>query len=266
MTMTAEQIEREIKEIDAVEIDDTWTREAISLPGSFAYFGDRPVGVTWSLGPVIITRDSDILAKANHKAMMRELEELCDAGVLNSDDYEITGCSHWACGWVDHFSFKVLDVELDEDDDELPDGKHETTRIAKWVKRWFDALEGYPVADDELYSEMRWEDSLDTLENHILGPEVKLTQVEGQLPEDYVSQIHSELREEIDEHGCWPIKEVREIALEKGWLACEDCEGDGWYMDPDNPFTKPWGGEQNEARKLTCETCKGTGCQPKEEA
>ena len=88
------------------EIDDARVRELLKRPSDFGYSGDiEGMFETWTLGPVIEHRDSDILTKANRKALEQWLES--DSSL--SSEYQITGANHWAVGWVDHLSYRVLD-------------------------------------------------------------------------------------------------------------------------------------------------------------
>lgn len=125
------------------ELTEREIADALAMPSDFGYRGDNEeLFETWSLGPIIETRDSDLLTRANRVALMRYLES--DPSL--ADDYSIVGASHWACGWVDHLSFRVLDSE----------GKQ--TRIARVLAQWFDGLRDYPVADESLWSEMEFEE------------------------------------------------------------------------------------------------------------
>lgn len=48
--------------------------EALKIPSDFGYSGKLPIGETWSLGPVIRTRDSDLLEQSNADALIRFLQ------------------------------------------------------------------------------------------------------------------------------------------------------------------------------------------------
>ena len=103
-------------QLDCPETDITvsWVREALERPGSFLLWGTHPrsedMFVDWSLGPVIEHRDSEVLDRANARALKRELSS--DPSL--EDDWMITGCSHWAVGHVDHLSFRVLEPETED--------------------------------------------------------------------------------------------------------------------------------------------------------
>jgi hypothetical protein len=118
--------------------------KALRQPDNFGWFGDNDMFVTWALGPVIEHRDSDVLDRANAKALRNYLAEFPEI----EGDWKITSCNHWAVGHVDHLSYRVVDG----------DGK--PTRIARIVKAWFEYLRDvHPVADEDLLSETENEEA-----------------------------------------------------------------------------------------------------------
>ncbi len=122
-----------------------WIRDALQRPGSFGLWSEHPhyadMFVTWALGPVIETRDSDTLERCNARALR---EYLAKDRTLAKDWCE-TEAGHWAVGHVTHLSFRVIDR------------RGNPTRIARVLREWFDALSDYPVANESLYSEMETE-------------------------------------------------------------------------------------------------------------
>ena len=104
----------------------------------------------WCVGPVILTRDSGLLEQANAISLKAHLK--ATPGIQGS--WEIHTFNHWAVGWVEHLSFKVL---------KKGPGK-KTTKIYGVIKDWFDGLSDYPVADDELLSRLEYEAGLAAIE------------------------------------------------------------------------------------------------------
>lgn len=124
-----------------------WLTKAMKRPNNFGYFGNDTdtMFVTWSLGPVIEHRDSEVLDRSNAKA----LRIFLGSDPSLADDWRITSCTHWAVGHVDHLSFRAY-----EDDKKTP------TRIARILCAWFEYLrEQYPIADEDLFSEMESEEA-----------------------------------------------------------------------------------------------------------
>ena len=103
----------------------------------------------WCVGPVVLTRDSHLLDQANYQSLVAELEEHPEW----EEEWQLHSFSHWAVGWVEHLSFRVLTEE----------GK--PTAMFQFVKKWFEALSEYPSADDELYSKLEYEACLEAIES-----------------------------------------------------------------------------------------------------
>lgn len=158
----------------STELNDSDVREALSRPSDFGYSGNLPMFETWSLGPVVDQRDATLLAKANWAALQRELTE--HPGW--EDQWSITGASHWAVGWVDHLSFQVLD-------------DNGVTKIAEFLKGWFDGLSEYPIADDSLYSEMRYEASIERIEQDL--DDLERRKLLSDLPDNWREQMYASL-------------------------------------------------------------------------
>jgi hypothetical protein len=116
-------------------------RDALRMPDDFGYSGELPIGETWSLGPVIRTRDSNLLDQSNADALEEALGNIPEF----SSEYQIVHAGHWAVGWVDHLAFHAVDEN------------REPTHIFKWILGWFDALSDYPVANDDDYSRRQHE-------------------------------------------------------------------------------------------------------------
>lgn len=168
------------KETDA-QVQD-WLRQALERPGSFGLMGHPKrdeMFRTWSLGPVVVHRDSPILDKANWEVLRKRLES--DPSL--ADDWFVTHAGHWAVGWVDHLSFRAID----------PDGS--PSRMARILKDWNDQLSAYSIADEELYSRLQTEcferlfpqDALDAVRAAGLD--------EDDLPADWEEQLWEATRE-----------------------------------------------------------------------
>lgn len=89
-----------------------------------------------AIGPVGHHRDSDALERSNWAVVYADLHDR-----FGSDVDEVS-FGHWAVGWVAELAWNAGNAELSEA-----------------VDRWFAALSDYPVADDEHFSELEWEDN-----------------------------------------------------------------------------------------------------------
>ena len=114
----------DFSDLENTDITEKDIKEALSRPSYFGYHGNLPLFETWSLGPVIRTRDSNLLEESN----ANELEKLLEKDESLEDEWDIVGANHWAVGWVDHLAFRVVDEN------------GEPTRIFRIVKGWFDFL------------------------------------------------------------------------------------------------------------------------------
>ncbi len=140
MSLTSHQ-----RDLSRVNITPEMIQEALRPPGDFGLSSSADhadeIGTTWSLGPIIETRDSSLRDRANRIALIRYLESVPEL----ADDWTITGASHWAVGWVDHLTYRVVDS----------DGS--PSRMMRELIVWTNALESYSVADESLLSEMESE-------------------------------------------------------------------------------------------------------------
>lgn len=200
---------------------DKWVDDALTQPDSFALMRDKPkLFVTWSLGPIFRTRDSDNIQTSNANALLKH---------LGSDHtltgWEVIGCSHWAVGHVDHLAFQVIEVYKGKEGDPwaVP-GKigYRLTRIARVIKKWFDDLEEYPVADADELLKVELEASLETIEQQSKtgyylskhGVELK-----SKLPTDWVKKIYKILSHNggisTDGQGAWADEDKLVAALKE---------------------------------------------------
>ena len=182
--------------------------KALKRPSYFGYYGDiEEMFHTWSLGPIILTRDSGILEVSNNNALMRHLSS--DESLEN--DWTITHSSHWGPGWVDHLSFKAIDESGGP------------TRIFRVITAWFNALSDYPVADESDYSEREYEALLDNID--MMGQPM----VGDSPPENWASQCcvwfwdndPGAVENNDDQGGC-PSEEQMKTCLEALSLYVEE--------------------------------------------
>ena len=102
----------------------------------------------WCVGPVVFTRDSNLVENTNYIRLVEALDDCDDI----KGDWEIHESSDWAVGWVKHLSFRVLDE------------KGAPTEAYRFVKKWSESLEDYPCADEELLSQMEYDAAIEAIE------------------------------------------------------------------------------------------------------
>jgi hypothetical protein len=176
-----------------------WLVEAMQQPSSFAYFGEddedrERMFVTWALGPVIEHRDSGLVDRSNAEALRRFLAS--DPSL--EGEYRFTRCNHWAVGWVEHVSFHAYGA-----------AGGEPTRVARIIAEWFRYLrEEYPIADDDLHSEMECEETSEWMAQE--GP-YQAGRLGFLLPEDWQDKVtswwdanRSSALESVDDGGASP--------------------------------------------------------------
>ena len=166
----------------------------------------------WALGPVFLTRDSGLLGQSNASALRRALADRPEL----AEDWQETRCGHWAVGWVDHLSLRVLGEDGQE------------TAMLGFVREWFGALEDYPIADDEDFSEREAEALRDSVRQS--GQRY----VRDGADDDWVERVVARLEhtdpsqlESHDDHGPSPDDDAVLDALRHLELAeTDDDDGD----------------------------------------
>lgn len=190
------------------EITPAEIKEALARPPSFGYMGDnREMFKTWAIGPVIRHRDSTLLTQSNADAIVKMLEEKPEF----ADQWEITGCGHWAVGWVDHLSFRAIDEHGNP------------TEVFRFIASIFDALEDYPVLDECDYSEREYNATIENIE------EIGKSFVSDDAPESWVGDVYGWLSdnncnalESSDDQGGYPSDDDM-----------KECLGALGYLDPE---------------------------------
>lgn len=155
------------------EIEDHEIKEALECPSDFGYSGDNDeMFRTWSLGPALVSRDSDLIAESNSAAMLSELERLAEEGEISEDDWKVVRCRHWGHGWVEHLTFRAVDS----------DG--EPTKVFSYIMEMVDVIQEHVVLDDSDHSRREYEAQLESIENN--APNLI-----DDLPEDWTRKVFS---------------------------------------------------------------------------
>jgi len=166
--------------------------EAVRRPDDFGYFGDLPIGSTWSLGPVIETRDSGPLEKANARSVKESFKALfSEEG--EEQGWEVTRCNHWAVGWVEHLSFRAID-----------DNGGPTAQFVEML-RLNAEIEENCVLDEELLCEIEWEATVEYLQWHAARF------VKESAPDDWVELLAREISSEIIHESSGPYVRDEDI-------------------------------------------------------
>lgn len=133
---------------------------------------------SWGLTPFVQTRDSGTLEQSNYTSILRDLSE------KYPDDISDMRASHWAFGWIEHITVRVLKNPEDWRPDLSPTSNH-TGRYLRGAlkKRAYAAmlanitdavrdviliaggLQDYPSYDDELLSELELKERDEAFDN-----------------------------------------------------------------------------------------------------
>jgi hypothetical protein len=114
----------------------------------FSYSGDLPIGESWgfTLG---VHRDSDVLSRSNWEVISGDMESRFP------DDTEVIHCRHWAVGWYDHLTIRLMD------------SNGLITEAARAIYDWHCKLSDYPVANEDRFSELEYGEKIESMEESI---------------------------------------------------------------------------------------------------
>jgi len=125
-------------------------KDGLEKPNDFGYWGSDDTFITWGFCGIDKNRDSKILELSNFEVITRNLM------LKFPDDFRIEGYSHWAVGHVDRLVVRILKQDG-------PINEENITDAFRAAMEWKDELEDYPVADDDHYSEMLYQDALEVI-------------------------------------------------------------------------------------------------------
>lgn len=193
-----------------------WVTDALRRPDDFGYRGGNDeMFHTWSLGPALQHRDSDLRDKSNAKAIVETLES--DPSLKN--DWCVASSGHWAVGWIEQLSFRVLD------------GDGSISRVARVIKGIYNSLEEYPLLDEQGYYDLESDATIANIDNHY-----KRNNLKDGIPDDWAYKMyiwfndHDEYYEAIensDDRGGYPSeKHFEECARALGFWDTEEDEDD----------------------------------------
>jgi hypothetical protein len=187
-------------------------KQLLTLPDNCFVSPDHPAVKDpehWCLGPVLLTRDSDLVAEVNFDALQKELKEKGFLDDQDEGDYGFYRLNHWAVGWVEHLSFRVLDE------------KGEPTAIYKFLKEWEKKLDDYPLADEEELSRREYDAAIEWIQCE------GIRSCKGGVPTDWMERVFTWLWEheqgEMENHsghGATPS----EAAIRRALAALEFLE------------------------------------------
>ena len=146
------------------------------------YAGHNPVGDYRGAGQ---SRDSDALERSNYRRIFEDLQAKADECWRSDSVYDFRA-SHWAVGWVEQIIVKA----------DAPEP------VLDLLVEIIDALEGYPVYDEEDFSALETEESEAFWDSLSIAERVELCQkagvsifaARGGIPHDDSGYIYEWLR------------------------------------------------------------------------
>jgi len=192
-------------------------RGMLRLPRDFSLSSTHPVAEnpdTWIVGPVILTRDSDLIEESNCAALKKALEKLAEEKPELSGMWSIQTHTHWVCGWVEQLCFQLIDE------------KGTLTPFYQWLYEWYARLDDYPVADEKDLNEREYAATISNIGGEGWGL------LNGKEPEEWEHTVYRWFRdnderaiENCDGEGGYPSREQMTKALRAlGWLEEDEDE------------------------------------------
>lgn len=193
-------------------------KQALARPRDFGWFGDDETFTTWALGPVIQHRDSGLIDRSNAAVMQRWLAEAAKRGEIEPDSWRVVSASHWAVGWVEHLSYRVIDEE------------GSPTRVARWVRAFNEELDRYPIADEDDHGERCMEAEVENVDDAARWCKATKGLIDS-LPVGWQGEVASLLSDRGQMHddcdrGAYPESDEALVAAfrELGYLPAEDAD------------------------------------------
>ena len=197
---------------------------SLTRPDDFGYWGNVELFNTWGWAGIDYNRDSDILEQANYQAFHR------DVVPSFKDFFTSERMNHWAVGWVERTLVQVLHNDVDGVIYDNITGAFCETLVT------LEALQEYPILDDELYSDLEWEENIRLIE--IYAPDMVDRNVE-----DWSAKLVSALLENnielIPDADCFPTEEEMIIAAYDSGMCSKQYEEEWLEFCFNNNLTKP---------------------------
>ena len=199
-------------------------QKSLTKPDDFGYWGEVELFNTCGWAGIDYNRDSGVLDKANYQAFHRDIVPLYE------DDFTSERMNHWAVGWVERTLVKVLHNDVD--------GIISTNISEAFCETLsaLDNLKDYPVLDDELYSEMEWQENLAMIEN--FAPKMIDRDIEG-WSEKLLSALLDNDVEMVPDADCYASEEDMITAAYDCGLCGKQYEEEWLEYCFDNNLTKP---------------------------
>lgn len=180
----------------------TLATQSLTKPEDFGYWGDRDMFNTWGFAGIDKSRDASISEKSNFEVITKDLIS------KYPDDFEIENFGHWAVGSIDRLICRVLKESGNVIESSITEAFLE---VIEWHKR----LEEDPIADENHYSSLEFDECIDSLENM---SDYLLNMIDTDNNEDWAIDIHFELVVNMNvsfypDHGDYPKDDDIKMAI-----------------------------------------------------
>lgn len=208
------ELDRKLAQNQRAEIQ-KFVKLAKTRPSDFGYSGNLDLFNTWTLGQVLEHRDSGLLDQSNSAMIQAELEKHPEF----NGQWEITHCGHWAVGWCDHLSYKVIESKHNV----LHTTVYRITPVAQFIAELYRQLDNYPILNEEDYSEREYNATLENIESAASWFACKN---DVELPDNYANILFDHFWdndqsavENSDDQGGYPSDDQLEFAfIALDWL------------------------------------------------
>lgn len=155
--------------------------DGLQKPEDFGYWGSDDMFKTWGFCGIDKHRDSKILEISNFNCISEDLMERFP------EDFRVEGYKHWAVGHVDRLCVRILKDENEEINLE------NITEAFIAAMFWQDEIRDYPVANEDDYLDMLFQDSVDFIKDL---PSDMLRMIDTS-DERWAEQIYNQLTSEM---------------------------------------------------------------------
>ena len=199
-------------------------KQSLTKPDDFGYWGNADLFNTWGWAGIDYNRDSGVLDRANYEAFHRDIV------TQYKEHFVSERMNHWAVGWIERTLVKVLHNDVDGIIyTNITEAFCETLSV-------LESLSDYPVLDDELYSDLEWQENVAIIEN--FAPEMIDRSIEG-WSEKLLSALFDNDVEMVPDADCYASEEDMITAAYDCGLCGKQYEEEWLEFCFNNNLTKP---------------------------
>lgn len=154
-------------------------KDGLEKPEDFGYWGYEDTFVTWGFCGIDKHNASKIFEIVNFDYISNDLMNRFP------DDFRIEGFKHWAVGHIDRLVCRILKKEGDITESNI-------TKAFYAAMEWQDKLQDYPIADDDTYYDLMYNEAIDTIKNCLPSSLLEMIDTSD---EDWADKLYREIEE-----------------------------------------------------------------------